>query len=98
MITQETHRIDWHKISQFIAAVVLSLGKAAWWIAKKGGIVLVSILTVLAKVFMAIISAWASIPESSEDEPDRYAKPGELGYNDAGEPGYGPEYRHKRFS
>jgi hypothetical protein len=98
MITQETHRIDWHKAAQMIGVVLLSVGKAAWWIAKKGWALLVAILRVLVKFFVALVSVWASISESSDDADDRYAKPGELGYNDAGEPGYGPEYRYKRFS
>lgn len=82
MITQETQRIDWHKAAQMIGVALLLAGKAAWWIAKKGGIFLVSILTVLAKVLVALVSVWASVPEpvKGNEEADQL-----FGYNHLGE-------------
>jgi Na+/melibiose symporter-like transporter len=96
MITQETHRIDWNKTAHIAGVVLVALAKAAWWLAKHGWALVVATLAVLAKVFVAIVSVWASTPEVNDD--DRYTKPGELGYNDAGEPGFGPEHRYKKFS
>lgn len=82
MITQETHRIDWHKTAQVTGVVLLTLCKAIWWLVKKGGLMLVAILTVLAKVFVALVSVWASTPEPEKEneETDQL-----LGYNHLGE-------------
>lgn len=98
MITKDTHTVDWNKTAHIAGVVLVALARAAWWLTKHIGQVVVAILTVLAKVFVALVSVWASIPELHYDDNDRYAKPGELGYNDEGEPGYGPEYRYKSFS
>jgi hypothetical protein len=70
MITQEAHRIDWHKTAQVTGVVLLGVAKVIWWLAKKGGILLVAILTALAKVFVALVSVWASTPEPEKENEE----------------------------
>lgn len=98
MITQDTHRIDWHKTARTGGAVLLALGKALWWLTKRGGLLLIAIAAILGKVLMVLVSVWASMPEPKQEDNGIYAKPGELGVNAAGELGYGPEYCYKRYS
>ncbi len=96
MITQETHRIDWHKPARTSGVVLLALGKALWWLTKHGGLLLIAIAAILGKVFMVLVSVWASVPEPDPEENNIYVKPGEYGYNASGEFGYGGEYCYKK--
>ena len=65
MITQETHRIDWHKSARTGGTVLLALGKALWWLTKHGGLLLIAIAAILGKVFMVLVSVWASVPQTN---------------------------------
>ncbi|QEY15959.1 hypothetical protein D0C16_08220 [Cellvibrio sp. KY-GH-1] len=99
MITKDTHRVDWNKTAKVAGVVLLTLAKATWWLGKHAGLILVAILTVMAKVFVAVLSAWASTTNTSDsnDESDSiYTKPGEYGYNAEGELGYGGEHCYKK--
>lgn len=72
MITKDTHKIDWNKTAQVTGVVLLALAKAGWWMTKRIGIFLVAILTVLAKVFVALVSVWANLaPTPQEEEEER---------------------------
>jgi len=48
-------------------------------------------LTVLAKVFVALVSVWASLPDDKAATNTEYAKDGEAGYDSHGRLGYGPD-------
>ena len=82
MITQDTHRIDWHKTARTGGTVLLALGKALWWLTKNGGLLLIAIAAILGKVFTVLVSVWASMPE-----PEAKSESAELdyGYNHLGE-------------
>jgi hypothetical protein len=96
MITKETHRIDWNKTAHVASVVVVALAKAAWWLAKHGWALVVATLAVFAKVFVAIVSVWASVPDSHDNSTDSdNVKPGEFGYRADGKFGYGIEYNRK---
>lgn len=85
MITKDTHKIDWNKTAQVTGVVLLALAKAGWWTTKRVGIFLVAILTVLAKVFMALISVSAETPASKPYDYQEQADDFEPGINDNGE-------------
>ena len=44
MITKDSHSIDWNKTAQVTGVVVLTLGKGIWWLAKRGGLLLIGVL------------------------------------------------------
>lgn len=99
MITKDTHSIDWNKTAQVTGVVLLTLTKGIWWLTKHAGLLLLAVLTILAKVFVAVLSVWAATANTSdpEDESDSiYVKPGEYGYNAEGELGYGGEHCYKQ--
>lgn len=68
MITQDTHRIDWHKTARTGGTVLFALGKALWWLTKHGGLLLIAFAAILGKVFMVVVSVWASMPDSKQTE------------------------------
>lgn len=82
MITKETHTVDWNKTARITGVVLIALAQTAWWLTKRIGKVAVAILTVLAKVFVALASVWASIPEPESDTEKRDPS---FGYNHLGE-------------
>lgn len=90
MIAKDTHSIDWNKTAQVTGVVLLTLGKGIWWLAKRGGLLLIAILTVLAKVFVAILSVWATLPPTVEEEEEhdlsRAPDPDEPGFDILGRP------------
>lgn len=88
MITQETHPIDWHKAARITGVVLVALGKAIWWLVKKGGLMLVAILTVLAKVFVALVSVWAAAPDSKPSSDFEQAEDFEPGIDNNGDISY----------
>lgn len=97
MITKDTHKIDWNKTAQVTGVVLLALAKAGWWLTKHAGLLLIAILTVLAKVFVALVSVWATTGSvRDQDEDSIYVTPGEYGYNAEGELGYGGEHCYKK--
>jgi hypothetical protein len=75
MITQETHRIDWHKTARTSGVVLLALGKAVWWLTKHGGLLLIAIAAMLSKVFMVLVSVWVSMPEQEQKNEDTGLRP-----------------------
>jgi len=84
MITKETHTVDWNKTAHIAGVVVVTLAQAAWWLTKRIGKVVVAILAILAKVFVALISVWASTTETNQHtnrSGSNEAKDGELGIN-----------------
>jgi hypothetical protein len=75
MITQETHRIDWHKTARTSGVVLLALGKALWWLTKHGGLLLIAIAAILGKVFMVLVSVWASTPDTDSKQGEENDTP-----------------------
>lgn len=97
MITKDTHKVDWNKTAQVTGVVLLALVKAVWWLTKHAGHLLIATLTVLAKVFVALVSVWATTGSArNQDDNSIYVSPGEYGYNAKGELGYGGEYCYKK--
>lgn len=85
MITKDTHKVDWNKTTQVAGVVLVALVKAIWWLGKHAGLVLMAALTVLAKVFVALISVWASIAPAAEEEAEANESAPVFGYNHLGE-------------
>jgi hypothetical protein len=84
MITKETHSIDWNKTAHSAGVVVIALAQTTWWLTKRIGNVAIAILTILAKVFVALASVWASTTETDRHTSrsgSNEAKDGELGIN-----------------
>lgn len=70
MITKDTHSIDWNKTAQVTGVVLLTMAKGIWWLTKHTGLLLLAVLTVMAKVFVAILSVAGSTSSSPNDEDD----------------------------
>lgn len=70
MITKDTHKVDWNKTAQVTGVVLLTLVKVVWWLGKHAGRVLIAVLTVFAKVFVALVSVWASVAPTAEEEEE----------------------------
>jgi hypothetical protein len=68
MITKDTHKIDWNKTAQVSGVVLMALAKGAWWLTRRASIFLFAFLTVLVKVFVSVISVWASLPDNSHHD------------------------------
>ncbi len=84
MITKETHTVDWNKTARITGVVLIALAQTAWWLTKRIGKVAIAILTILAKVFLALASVWASTTETdphTNRSGSNEAKDGELGIN-----------------
>jgi uncharacterized membrane protein YfcA len=64
MITNKTHTVDWNKTAHIACVVIVAIVQCAWWLAKHIGKIAVAVLTVLAKVFVALVSVWASTPDN----------------------------------
>ena len=71
MITKDTHSIDWNKTAQVTGVVLLTLAKGIWWLTKHAGVLLFAILTVIAKVFVAILSVSGSGTINNDDDDQR---------------------------
>lgn len=71
MITKDTHSIDWNKTAQATGVVLLALAKSIWWLTKHAGLLLLAVLTVIAKVFIAILSVSGSCTINNNDEDQR---------------------------
>jgi len=85
MITKDTHSIDWNKTAQVTGVVLLALAKGTWWLTKHAGLLLLAVLIVLAKVFVALVSVWASIAPTAEEETEANESAPAFGYNHLGE-------------
>lgn len=85
MITKDTHKVDWNKTAQVTGVVLLALVKALWWLTKHAGHLLIATLTVLAKVFAALVSVWATTPDSKPYDYQEQADDFDPGINDNGE-------------
>ena len=68
MITNKTHTVDWNKTAHIAGVVIVAIAQCAWWLIKRIGKIAVAVLTVLAKVFVALVSVWASSSTSVGDE------------------------------
>lgn len=90
-MTTQTTKIDWNKVAQVTGVVLIALGKATWWVAKHAGLIVVAVVTALFKVFMALISVWASMPNDKKTANTEYVNDGEAGYDSHGRLGYGPD-------
>ncbi len=99
MIAKDTHSIDWNKAAQITGVVLLALAKGIWWLTKHAGLLLVAVLTVLAKVFVAVLSVWASLPddEKKDNSTSIYAAEGEPGIDANGDYKHYGEGRIKSF-
>ena len=75
MITQDTHRIDWHKTARTGGTVLFALGKALWWLTKHGGLLLIAIAAILGKVIMVLVSVWVSMPEQQQNTEEPRVRP-----------------------
>lgn len=88
MITKDTHKVDWNKTAQVTGVVLLALVKAVWWLTKHAGLLLIATLTVLAKVFVALVSVWAVTPDSKPVGDFQQADDFEPGIDSNGEIAY----------
>jgi uncharacterized membrane protein YfcA len=80
MITNKTHTVDWNNAAHIAGVVIVAIAQCAWWLAKHIGKIAVAVLAVLAKVFVALVSVWASSPEiKPASESDTYGPIDEWG-------------------
>lgn len=70
MITKDTHKVDWNKTAQVAGVVLAALAKGTWWLGKKIGVFLMAVLTIMAKVFVAILAVTPSSSTDSEGDED----------------------------
>jgi hypothetical protein len=68
MITNKTHTVDWNKAAHIAGVVIVAIAQCAWWLTKRIGKIAVAVLAVLAKVFVALVSVWASTPSTPSDD------------------------------
>lgn len=71
MITKDTHRIDWSKTAQVTGLVMLALVKAICWLGKHAGLLLIALLSIMAKVFIAVLAVSTSSTNKDDDEDIR---------------------------
>lgn len=71
MITKDTHSIDWNMTAQVTGVVLLTLAKGIWWLTKRAGLLLLVVLTVIAKVFIAFLSVSGPCTINSNDDDQR---------------------------
>lgn len=97
MITKDTHTVDWNKTAQITGVVLFVLVKGIWWLTKRAGIFLFAAFVAITKVFVAILSVWASLPENEEKDNSEsiYAAEGEPGIDSNEEYGLYGESRIK---
>lgn len=60
--------IDWNKAAHVMGIILLVVAKGAWWAIKHFGILLFLVVTALFSGLKTLISAWASMPETGNDE------------------------------
>jgi uncharacterized membrane protein YfcA len=68
MITNKTHTVDWNKVAHIAGVVIVAIAQCAWWLVKRIGKIAVAVLAVLAKVFIALVSVWASTSSALDDD------------------------------
>ena len=83
--------LDWNKTAQVTGAVLTVMAKGAWWVAQQVGRGLFAALNALLKVFMALVSVWASLPDKSNSsqertDPSRAVDPNNPGHDMMGRP------------
>ena len=91
MITNDTHKIDWNKTAQVTGVVLMVMAMGAWWVAQQVGRGVFAVLSALLKIFMALVSVWASLPNNSSSpqertDPSRAVDPNNLGHDMMGRP------------
>lgn len=70
MITKDTHKVDWNKTAQVAGVLLVGLARGTWWLGKKIGLLLIAVMTIVAKMFVAVLAVSASNSTNGEDDED----------------------------